>query len=254
MNQLSYNSKASEGGLFAEAAAKDNGLHSKFSGFVGSLFAEASGKVLQSKDINSSVNRFMHDIGLGMLEMQCFSNLTVHALLQSVSGTFVTFVARPHVINTWTSMMMPPASVQFKADSSTLYKPTFSGIAPPQLLTVGYQDVVRNGDVGYVLQHSAYLWEYYASQFTNLGYFIKGVKIGGQPFEPTITYTFFSTYRFGEKTFTEVPLWKVVFYGIVFTEPQLSGLSPSMGAMSRSFSFMYDRYEIILNEFDVLET
>lgn len=249
MNQLKYNAQLKGGGLLSSPLSSSGGLLAGAKGLMAGLLGEATGKLVYSKDINSSVTKFMYSLGNGMVEMQCFSSLSLSCLIKTPGEDSEPINLSPYsmAIPTWTSMSMPPPTVQFKSDPSTLYKPTFAGLTPSTLMTVGYQDFVLNSQDASTLRYSSVLWEMYAAQFTNLGYFIKGFKLNGVKFSPTITYNFYATYRFGEKDFSEVPLWQVIFDGVVLTEPQVNGISPTMGNMNRSFSFMYESYKIVLN-------
>ncbi len=195
--------------------------------------------------MNSSFKRFSTKYRGLLPELQCFARVFISAPVRQKSDNAdgsMKFKNTEIDINSWTSLSMPSPSIAFKSDSSSLYKPIFAGISTTAEISVGYQDFND-------LHITTALWAFYASQFTDEGFLIKG---SSRP-DSTVTYQFYSFYDSTKKDFSDESsfLWSVHFTGVVFKEPQLTGLSPTMGNLNRSFQFMYERFEVWLPPYKV---
>lgn len=206
-------------------------------GLVGlkGVFDKSTSTPISSSKLNSSFKKFRYRFAGLTPEQQCFCKVYIKAPVRSGTDSFV---SKGLELVTWVSLGVPASSINFRASSDTLYTNIFGGINSPEFINVGYQDFSD-------LNITAILWDFYYSQFTNEGYRIKRSLED----RPTLTYSFFDFYNDPSKLLNATdPLWEIIFEDVVFKEPQLSGLAPTLGNLSRSFQFSFDRYKIIVPE------
>lgn len=187
---------------------------------------------INANKLNSSFKFFRHKFEGLTPEQQCFATVFIEASVIEKPENYKKFAGVHVNILTWTSLGYPSPAINFKADAESLYMPIFSGISTPEFITVGYQDFND-------LSITTALWDIYASQFTSQGYLIKKKATD----LAKVTYSFFSFYDDPLKSTTNSDnlLWNIAFEGVTFKEPQVSGFSPSLGNLSRSFQFTYNR-------------
>lgn len=190
---------------------------------------------INADKLNSSFKFFRNKFEGLTPEQQCFATVFIEASVIKTPGNYKKFAGRHLNILTWTSLGYPSPTIDFKADANSLYRPIFSGISGPEFISVGYQDFND-------LRITTTLWDIYASQFTSQGYLIKKKADD----LAKVTYSFFSFYDdpLKDTTKSENLLWNIAFEGVIFKEPQASGFSPSLGNLSRSFQFTYNRISI----------
>ena len=199
------------------------------------VFDKSTSVPIASSKLNTSFKKFRQRFAGLTPEQQCFCKVYIKAPVRSGTDSFV---SKGLELVTWVSLGVPASSINFRASSDTLYTNIFGGINSPEFINVGYQDFSD-------LNITAILWDFYYSQFTKEGYRIKRSLED----RPTLTYLFFDFYNDPSKLFNATdPLWEIVFEDVVFKEPQLSGLAPTLGNLSRSFQFSFDRYKIIVPE------
>lgn len=187
---------------------------------------------VDSNKLNSSFKKFNTRFEGLTPEQQCFVKVYIQAPVKDGSDSKTIF--RGLELLTWTSLGIPVSSINFRSAPETLYNNVFGGINSPEFINVGYQDFND-------LQITAALWDFYYAQFTEAGYRIKRSKDQ----RACISYLFYDFYDNPVKDYsTAEPLWEVAFDDVVFKEPQLSGLAPSLGNLNRSFQFSFNRYRI----------
>jgi hypothetical protein len=202
--------------------------------FEGGLLGNDNVYPIDTDNLNSSFKKFSTRFEGLVPEQQCFGKVYIQAPVKDGSDAKAVFKGLE--LLTWVSLGMPASVINFRASSETLYNNVFEGISPPEFINVSYQDFND-------LQITASLWDFYYSQFTESGYRIRRPAME----RAFILYSFFDFYHSALKDYSLAePLWEVRFEGVVFKEPQLSGLSPTLGNLSRSFQFSFDRYYITI--------
>lgn len=213
------------------AKTENEVLRSKIPGKVKTL-RSSPGAFIDRLGVNSSVTRFMESHRGFLPELQCFAYVIVGRTDVNARHDFI------H-IDSWSSFSVPQPAISFKSDATTMYRPVFAGLQGSELLSVSYNDFSD-------LTLTSFLWDLYSSQFTTEGFLIRGSETP----ELKVSYVFYDFYNSTDKSkFSS--LWEVEFVGVVLREPQATGFSQSMGTLSRSFSFLYDRYSIKVPNLDI---
>lgn len=190
---------------------------------------------IDDNKLNASFKKFRHRFAGLTPEQQCFCKVVIDAPVKVGEDSMI---KKSLELITWVSLGTPMSSIKFSSSPDTLYYNVFSGIAPADFITVGYQDFND-------LNITAILWDFYSSQFTAEGYRIKRAKSD----RATISYFFFDFYNDPSKLLAATDfLWSIRFDDVVIREPQLSGLASTLGNLSRSFQFSFDRYVVTVPE------